>query len=73
MSTPDTAVVTMNAASVQFVTDEILVVHALCDRALVPRLIESSLLSMSQRVAILEGCYVGLVARLGMDAPSASH
>lgn len=50
-----------------FFTNECLQVHALCDRALVPRVIDGSVLSMAQRVAVLEGVCRGLVDRLGKD------
>lgn len=44
-----------------FVTEEVLVVHSICDRAGVPRLNEGETLSMSQRVHILDRCYCSLV------------
>jgi ABC-type dipeptide/oligopeptide/nickel transport system ATPase subunit len=56
-----------------FVTNEILVVHTLCDRAQVPRLIDGETLTMAQRVAILEGVQRGLTARLGMEHPVIIH
>lgn len=43
----------LSKEALKFVTDEVLTVHELCDRANVPRDIEGELLSMSQRVAIL--------------------
>lgn len=51
----------------EFYILEALQSHALCDRALIPRRINGELLSMAQRVAVLERCYAGLAARLGMD------
>lgn len=48
-------------------------IHAVCDRALVPRKVNGELLTMAQRVTVLERCYVGLTSRLGMEPPSTSH
>lgn len=53
-------------------TAECLQVHALCDRAAVPRVINGSAMSMAQRVAILEGVYRGLVSRIG-SSPTVIH
>ena len=61
------------ASPIEFATQEILCVHALCDRAGVPREMNEELLSMSQRVAVLERCYAGMVLRLGMDYVSTQH
>ena len=57
----------------QFVTEEVLMVHGVCDRALVPREVDGEILSMSQRVQTLELCYVRLVKKLGMAPPSVIH
>ena len=47
--------VELSEASVKFVTEEVLTVHAICDRAGVPRTTsDGELLSMSQRVHTLE-------------------
>lgn len=72
MTVPATWYVQMHD-TVAFATAEFDAIHALCDRALVPRTVLGELLSASQRVAVLEGCYVGLAARLGMDPPSVIH
>lgn len=60
-------------SAIAFVTAEVDQVHAFCDRALVPRWINGVVLSMAQRVGVLEGCYVGLAGRLGMNPPSTLH
>lgn len=56
-----------------FISEEVLKVHALCDRAQVPRHIDGELLSMSQRVTILEGVQRELTARLGVKHPINIH
>jgi hypothetical protein len=53
-------------AIISFAAMEILEVHTLCDRAHVPTEINGELLSVSQRVNILERCYVGLVKHFGV-------
>ena len=50
----------------QFYLAEVECVHALCDRAGVPRIVKDSAMSMSQRVTILEGVYRGLLAKVGL-------
>ena len=59
--------------SMSFITNEVLQVHVLCDRAQVPRVIDGELLSMAQRVAVLEGVQRGLVAQMGRVHPVAIH
>lgn len=59
--------------TIQFAIAEALTIHAICDRALVPREIQGELLSMAQRVHVLERCYAGMVGRAGMDAPTVNH
>lgn len=59
--------VTIDKATMEFFVAECLQMHALCDRSVVPRVIDGCVLSMAQRVAILEGCYHGLVKRLGRE------
>ena len=59
--------------SLLFIHAEVDQVHALCDRAQVPRLINEELLSMAQRVAVLEGVQRGLVAQLGRVHPVTIH
>mgnify|MGYP003640444187 CR=1 FL=1 len=56
-----------------FLTKEVLQVHALCDRAQVPREIDAESLSMAQRVSILEGVQRGLTAQLGVKHPINIH
>jgi hypothetical protein len=53
--------------AVELYTAEANQIHALCDRAAVPRIVEGTTMSISQRVAILEGVCRGLVERLGQD------
>lgn len=60
----------MSPDTIEFFTQECLQVHALCDRALVPRVIDGSVLSMAQRVAVLEGVLRGLVENLGKNPPT---
>ena len=62
-----------NSASVDFILAEINTVHALCDRALVPRESEGEILSMSQRVNCLEACYRGVIRDLGKFDPTVLH
>ncbi len=57
----------------EFITKEGLQVHALCDRAQVPREIDAEPLSMAQRVAILEAVQRGLTAQLGVKHPINIH
>lgn len=59
--------------ALSFVTNEVEMVHSLCDRGQVPRAIDGEVLSMAQRVAVLEGVQRGLVARLGMEHPIVIH
>ena len=66
-----TAVVSIEA--LEFVTNEVNAVHALCDRVLIPRKVEGESLSMAQRVATLECLYRDMVRRLGMTLPYSSH
>ena len=63
----------MELDAIAFATQEALQVHAVCDRALVPRKVNGEVLSMAQRVTVLERCYVGLAGRLGMEPPTTSH
>lgn len=63
----------MSKETLSFVTAEIHQVHALCDRAAVPREIDGELLSMAQRVACLELCYAGLIKRIGKDPVTVIH
>ena len=60
-------------SSFDFFLKECEQVHALCDRALVAREIDGSVLSMAQRVAILESVCQGLVSRLGMKPLTTIH
>ena len=56
-----------------FIHNEVDMVHTLCDRAQVPRIIDGELLSMAQRVAVLEGVQRGLVAQMGREHPVKIH
>lgn len=53
----------------ELATKEFDVIHALCDRAEVPRLVEGAKMSASQRVAILEGAWAGLSKQIGKTQP----
>lgn len=55
--------VLIDQATLDFFTAESLQIHALCDRADVPREVEGEVLSMAQRVSVLEGVYRGLLQR----------
>ena len=66
-------VITLSPASYQFISEEVLMVHALCDRALVPRVTDGEILSMAQRVNVLEICYRRLVRDVGKVDPTAFH
>lgn len=61
------------ADPIKFATEEILAVHAMCDRALVPRESEGETLSMSQRVNVLEICFRGLIRDIGKIDPTVFH
>jgi len=65
--------VLVNVTTLDFCRKEIELVHALCDRAQVAREVDGELLSMSQRVTVLEHVCAGLVQRLGMEPLSTSH
>ena len=58
---------------VSLYTAEALMVHALCDRQLVPRIIDGTTLSMAQRVNVMEQVCASLIERVGMDPPSIIH
>ena len=56
----------MSPDTMAFFTAECHQVHALCDRAQVPRTAEDgSVFSMSQRVCVMENVLQGMVARAG--------
>ena len=58
--------VSIDQSTLDFFSAECAQVHALCDHALVPRDLDGSGLSFTQRVAILHGAYIGLAGRVGM-------
>ena len=53
--------VVMTKSTVDLLTNEILQIHALCDRVRVPRKINGELMSFGQRVAIMEQVCVRLM------------
>jgi hypothetical protein len=57
----------ISKATLDFFTAESLQIHALCDRALVPREIEGTALSMAQRVNVMEAVLSGLTAQIGQN------
>lgn len=59
--------------TMRFVTAEILLTHTICDRGGVPRTVEDELLSMSQRVHILERCFREMCRRTGKGEPEECH
>lgn len=62
------------AAVLAFYAEESLIVHALCDRSGVPRTTpDGEMLSMSQRVAILQGVTAGLMKRIGAEPATTTH
>jgi len=63
----------MSKETFSFVTKEVSTVHSVCDRAMIPREVEGELLSMAQRVHVLERCYREMVMRLGKDYPEECH
>lgn len=67
------AEIKLNSDVFAFFCNEAEQVHALCDKARVPRIVDGSEMSMAQRVAILEGAYRGLAVRVGMEPPSIEH
>ena len=71
--TQKTANIPLTQAAFDFILGEIELVHALCDRAGVARDIDGEILSMAQRVTVLESVCSGLVGRLGMEPLHTSH
>ena len=63
----------MKLDAIALATQEALLIHALCDRALVPRISEGETLSMAQRVNVLETCYRGVIRDLGKIDPTFLH
>jgi hypothetical protein len=65
--------VTLDEATYALIRAEINAVHALCDRALVPRVSEGETLSMAQRVNVMESCYRGVIRDIGKVDPTVLH
>ena len=65
--------ISLRADSYAFFLAEVDAIHTLCDRALIPRTVEGELLSMSQRVTVLENCYRGVIRDLGKVDPTTFH
>lgn len=65
---------TISQATLDFFTAESLQIHAVCDRALVPRVAEDgSVFSMAQRVCVMEGVLQGMVGLLGQGPMTTEH
>jgi len=65
-----TKMTTISTATLDYFTEESLAIHALCDRAGIPREFDGQALSMSQRVGVMEEGFRDLITTLTKTPPT---